>query len=104
VEAENKAVKLEWQGECPFDADELVAAAFEPSNPRKVDAAIEFLRGRLAECSVLSKVVEREAAERGISARTLTRAKKELRVKSSPAGLQGQWVLSLPVSVALGRS
>ena len=36
VEAENKAVKLEWLGECPYTADELVTAAFEPTNGRKV--------------------------------------------------------------------
>lgn len=103
VEAENKAVKLEWLGECPYTADELVTAAFEPTNGRKVGVAIEFLRERLSPCDVLSKVVEREAAERGISARTLTRARKELGVKASPAGLQGEWVLSLPISEALKR-
>ena len=100
VEADNKAVRLEWRGECPYDADELVAAAFEPTNSRKLAAAIEFLRERLSLSSALSKVVEREAAERGISARTLTRARKELGVKSSPLGVGGEWALSLPISEA----
>jgi hypothetical protein len=104
VEAENKAVKLEWLGECPYSADELATAAFEPTSSRKLSVAVEFLRERLSSCGALSRVVEREAAERGISERTLSRARKELGVKSSPVGLQGDWALSLPVSVALKRT
>ena len=103
IEAENKAVKLEWRGECPYTADDLVAAAFEPVNSRKLQVAIDFLRGRLSGRSVLSKVVEREAVERGISPRTLARAKKELGIRSCPVGLQGEWMLSLPTEEVLRR-
>ena len=56
---------------------------------------------RLAQGSALSKVVEKEAVEIGISARTLTRALKQLGVLSQPSGLQGEWVISLPARVAL---
>lgn len=105
VEAENKAVKLEWHGECPYDADELVAGPFEPTNGKKLRSAIDFLRERLALGSALSTVVEGEAQARGISARTLARAKKELGVRSQPVGHQGQWVLSLSLKehLATGR-
>jgi len=101
VEAENKAVKLEWLGECPYDAEELTAAAFEPVGSRKLDAAKDFLRSRLASGSAVSKVVEREAVEHGISPRTFFRARKDLGVISQPSGLQGEWVISLPVKASL---
>ena len=97
VQADNGVLKLEWLGECPYDADELVTAAFEPVGSRKLANAVEWLRSRLAYVSALSKVVEKEAVDRGISPRTLARARKELRVISQPSGLQGEWVLSLPL-------
>jgi hypothetical protein len=103
VEAENKAVKLQWLGECPYAADELAAAAFEPTNSRKVGAAIEFLRERLSSCDALSRVVESEAIAQGISPRTLTRARKELGVKSSPIGMGKEWTLSLPIEALRRR-
>ena len=97
LQAENGAMKLEWLGECPYDADELTAAAFELVGSRKLQAAKDFLRIRLAFASALSKIVEREAVERGISSRTLFRARKELGVISQPSGMQGEWVISLPL-------
>lgn len=96
VEAENKAVKLEWLGECPYDADELTAAPFEATGGRKLQACQEWLRARLSGVSALSKVVEREAGEMGFSVRTLARARTQLRIASQPSGLRGEWVLSLP--------
>jgi hypothetical protein len=57
-------------GRVPLDADELTAAAFEPIGSRKLEAARDFLRTRLASSSALSKTVEREAVELGISPRT----------------------------------
>ena len=96
VEAENKAVKLEWLGECPYDADELAMTAFEATGGRKLKACEDWLRARLATGSALSKVVEREATEVGFSARTFARARKQLGVISQPSGLQGEWIISLP--------
>lgn len=101
VQAENKSVKLEWLGECPYEADELAAAAFEPVGSRKLQAARDFLLVRLGTGSALSKMVEKEAAEKGISARTLARARKDLGVVSQPCGLQGEWAISLPVRASL---
>jgi hypothetical protein len=98
VEAANKAVKLEWVGECRYDADELVAGAFEPTNGKILRFAMDFLRERLLLSSALSTVVEAEAQARGISIRTLARARKELGVRSQPIGHQGQWTLSLPLN------
>ncbi len=99
LEAENKAVKLAWRGECPYTADDL--ATFKPAGSRRLATASDFLSVRLAKGSASSKVVEREAVERGISLRTLTRARKQLRVVSKPTGLQGEWRLSLPVNEVL---
>jgi archaellum biogenesis ATPase FlaH len=101
VEAENKAVKLEWLGECPFDADELAAAAFEPIGSRKLESAKDWLLTRLGTGSALSRMVQREALEKGISSRTLTRARKDLGVVSQPCGLQGEWAISLPVRASM---
>jgi hypothetical protein len=103
VPADSGALKLEWLGECPYDADELVTAAFEAISSRKLKAAEDWLRVRLSSASALSKVVEKEAAEMGISARTLARARKQLGVSSQPSGLQGEWVISLPVKVGLAQ-
>lgn len=97
VEAENNAVKLEWKGDCPYEADELVAGSFELPGSRKLAIAIEFLQNKLATGSVLAKVIEREATSSGISTRTLSRARKELGVTSAPVGLRGDWALSLPL-------
>jgi hypothetical protein len=44
VEAGNKAVKLEWRGECPYSADDLVTAAFEVTHGKKLRFAVDFLR------------------------------------------------------------
>jgi archaellum biogenesis ATPase FlaH len=101
LQAENKAVKLEWLGECPYDAEELTAAAFEPVGSRKLETAKNFLLVRLGMGAALSRVVEKEAAEKGISPRTLTRARKDLGVMSQPCGLQGEWAISLPVKASL---
>jgi hypothetical protein len=98
VEAPNKAVTLEWLGECPYEADDLVTAAFEPANSRKLAVAIDFLKTKLCDRSALSKVVEGEAAALGISP-TLARARKQLGVTAKPVGMQGEWVLSLPIRV-----
>lgn len=99
IEAPNKAVSLEWLGECAFEADELVTAAFEPANSRKLTVAIAFLKTKLSGTSALSKAVDREAAALGISPRTLARARKQLGVIAKPIGMQGEWVLSLPLRV-----
>ncbi len=99
IEADNKAVKLEWLGECPYEADDLVTAVFEPTNSRKLATAVDFLRMKLSDTSALSKVVDREAAALGISSRTLARARKQLGVIAKPVGMQGEWVLALPLRV-----
>jgi hypothetical protein len=101
LKADNGALKLEWLGECPYDADELATAAFEATSSRKLTQAVEWLRARLGSTSALSKVVEKEAVEIGISPRTLWRARNQLGVISQPCGLQGEWVISLPAGVAL---
>ena len=103
VEAENNAVKLEWHGDCPYSADELVTAAFEATSGKKLRVAMDFLRERLSASSALSSVVEAEAQARGISERTLARARKELGVQSQPIGKQGQWALSLPLKEILAH-
>lgn len=99
VEAPNKAVTLQWLGECPYEADDLVTTAFEPSNSRKLTVAIDFLKSKLSGASVLLRLVDREAAAFGISLRTLARARKQLGVTAKPVGMQGEWVLSLPIRV-----
>jgi hypothetical protein len=97
VEAANKAVTLEWLGECPYEADDLVTAAFESANSRKLGMAMDLLNTKLSGTSALSKVVDREAAALGISSRTLARARNRLGVIAKPVGMQGEWVLSLPL-------
>lgn len=99
TEAFNGASKLEWLGECSCDADELVASPSQPQSSGKLEVAKQFLLNRLAETSVLSRVLESEAQSNGISVTTLGRAKRELRVISRPIGKAGEWTLSLPVTI-----
>ena len=58
AQAENGAVKLERLGECPYDADEIAAAAFDAIGTRKLVQAVEWLRCvwlRAPHCRKLSR-------------------------------------------------
>ena len=100
VEAENKAVRLEWCGDCPYDADELVAN-FEMPSGRKLRDAKQFLVARIQPgTSALGKIVEAEARQRGIASRTLARARQELGVRTFPLGHQGEWAWGMPINLS----
>jgi AAA domain len=83
---------LSWKGESPITPDELQAGA--PNNPKMLDQAIELLREQLKGGEVRAKAIQELAQTRGISDRTLERAKKELGVKARKKG--SAWFWSLP--------
>lgn len=58
--------------------------------------ARDFLRDLLKEGPIMAKSAQKAADEAGISKRTLARARKDLRVRSTKSGVTGSWVLSLP--------
>src|SRR5262249_52015144 len=73
---------IDWLGEAPFAADDLVGrAAAVPLGP--LNQAMEFLRDTIGLGGLPSETVYRVARASGISDRTLERAKKELGLVSA---------------------
>jgi hypothetical protein len=66
----------------------------EPGWMGSIDAAMDFLRRKLAKGPRPVKEIERLAKDEDISIKTLKRARKELGVKAKKSGLGG-WMLSL---------
>lgn len=85
---------VDWlDEECNVHADDVA----RPSKPTKLDEAKAFLRDVLSDGKeVLVAEVERLASERGISEKTLERARKDLGVVSRQIGFQGSHYLNLP--------
>jgi len=97
-----ETVKLEWSGECDLSADDLVGDPSNNSIQGKLDEAMDWLRQRLSDGQGhISKVVQSEAAQQGITEKTYRRALTRLGIASRPLGMQGEWVISLPVKMVL---
>ncbi len=93
-----ETVRVTWEGESPRMAvDLLVDTGGEEGRSERADAR-ELLQEVLAGGPVPQKDIQRMAKERGISQKTLSRAKKDLGVQSAHTG-QGRdtkWFWSLP--------
>jgi hypothetical protein len=70
------------------------------TQPKRIDHAIAFLRRELAEGEVAATLLEEEAKARGVSPRTLDRARARLNVRSRRTGFakSGKSWLSLPTA------
>jgi hypothetical protein len=88
VSAGDGRPRLEWQGEVPRTADDLVAPVRRRGEA--VPRAVCFLQERLAAGFCNRQVVLEEAARLGISFRTLERAKQELWVVSRQRREEGR--------------
>ena len=71
-----------------------VAAACRPERP--VDKAEEFLQEFLADGEKPQTEAEEAARKKGITPRTLRRARQALKVKPEKEGFQGAWTWRLP--------
>jgi putative DNA primase/helicase len=87
-----EAPLIRWLGDTTETADSALNAAANPNERLKAQAE-SFLRKFLTDAPRLADDCYLEATKRGISARTLERAKKALKVKSVKEGV---WWWSLP--------
>ncbi len=90
---------IEWQeGDIDMNADDLLELEEVSRPPSKLSIARDFLVERLSDGPVSSAELTREAEERGIAERTLTRAKESLEVLvDKESGVEnGSWICSLP--------
>lgn len=95
---EGNSVRIVWEGEAGYTADQLLdPAARKAFEPSAEDAAIVWLREALAGGERLASEVEAEAARAStFGVKALRAAKKELGVVSSKHGLGGPWFWRLP--------
>src|SRR5690606_12726151 len=85
---------IHWRGESQRTADDLTGPADEQRGA--LQEAIAFLRIELAEGPKPTAEVMKLARAAGHSERTITRARRELRVQ--PIKVAGGWVLTLPTA------
>jgi putative DNA primase/helicase len=87
---------VRWEGASLVGARNLTAEGEAPDALADRLDARELLRVVLADGPVASKQIIADAREAGIGERTLRKAKADLGVKSTKAGLGGGWTWSLP--------
>ncbi len=90
--------RITWeQGEVDVDADDALRPPETPHSSA-LGRACAWLEERLAAGRVLAKTVVADAEEAGHAERTIDRAKKKLRVRSTPEGTgkDRQWFWELP--------
>jgi hypothetical protein len=86
-----------WQPEpVSVTADEVMAQAARPEETSALTEAMDWLREVLGDGAISAKDVTREAADAGISNRTLRRAADEVGVTRAKSGMRGGWTWSLP--------
>jgi putative DNA primase/helicase len=80
-----------------ISADQALAALDgNGENRSEKSDAIDFLTDALRSGPVSAKDMKREAAEAGISSKSLRSAREALGIKPEKAGFEGGWVWSLP--------
>lgn len=92
----NGAVRAEYCGESPMDADALLKPPRDEEERSAQDEATAFLRESLKNGPVSTGEVKKEASAAGISWRSVERAKAALEIKSYKQGMEGGWAWALP--------
>jgi Bifunctional DNA primase/polymerase, N-terminal/AAA domain len=87
---------IEWLGDVPMDARQLLAGPDDPEARTEQDEAADFLRSYLAHGAQPSDDVKKAAAREGIAERTLQRARRTIGVEVERAGFQGGSTWALP--------
>lgn len=95
--APNGSSRAEWCGVSAHSAASLLSAQRTPK-PTKLEEAMVFVSGFLTEGPKQASELHREATTRGISAKTLERARKGLHVQTDRQGFgsDGEWYVWLP--------
>jgi hypothetical protein len=107
VHPEDGGAALNWLGPVEITADALLAPVRRTGrDPDRSRAAHDFLAGLLADGPLTSQEVWQRAEEEGVSARTIERVKKALKVRSTWVTVDGRavsyWLLpeqKLPAEV-----
>jgi len=88
--------KIAWLGTCEVSAREILAQQDSGDGDHSMeDDAVQFLQEVLAAGPKPTKKVQAEARSRGLSWRTVTRAKKKAGVESQKTDYDGGWTLEL---------
>lgn len=94
-----EVARIEWLGECDWEADRLVGPPESEESRTALDSACEFLRQALADGPQPQANLIDRAAKESIRPGTLKRAKQKLGVISQKsAGERGRWEWELPPS------
>ncbi len=91
-----KVSKIEWVETTDLTADDILSHP-QPEKFRELDSAVQFLKEALSKGAKLTEDLEAEAKAKGISERTLNRARKDLKVEANKR-FDKKWELSLPRS------
>jgi len=95
-----KTMAIAWDGVVEQDADDLLHTEQHGAKPRRLDDAKGWLRGILADGPLRATAVKAEADRKGISRKTLGRAKREVNVRSVAKRKKGsekiRWFWALP--------
>lgn len=104
VEGLTGAARVSWLGPVRLTCEDLVEVADNRETRSELAEAEEFLLAALAAGPVRARDVLAQAAEAGISTRTLKRAKQARQVRSElvGGGAEGAWYWSLPGAAASG--
>ena len=93
---ENGIPVVEWTGILDVDPEDLLNPPRFSREAEKLDSAKEFIEQQLADGPRPTVELEQRAKEAGISIRTLSRARGELKVESKPSGFQKPFICALP--------
>jgi len=95
--ATNGASRIVWGGSTGLRPDEILAQPSSGDERSALDEACDFLRDELADGPVPAKeLMGDRRRQAGIAEVTLNRARRQLRVQSSPNAFGGVRMLSLP--------
>ena len=86
--------KIAWRGQSDRSASELLTPASEEDKSAQ-DDAVDFLQEVLWDGPKPTKQVQLEAKRRGLSWRTINRAKQKAGAESQKSGFDGEWTMRL---------
>jgi hypothetical protein len=87
--------KIAWRGTSERSASDLLAAQATDEDKSAEDDAVDFLHETLWDVPKPTKQVQLEAKIRGLSWRTINRAKQKAGVESQKSGFNGEWTMRL---------
>jgi len=88
--------KIAWRGASERSASELVGQSVsDEEKSAALEDAVDFLHEILWDGDMPAKEVQLEAKRRGLSWRTIKRAKRKAGVESQKSDFKGQWIMTM---------